>query len=75
MIETQFSKPIKVFKSNNAQEYKAHEFTSILHQFGIVPHSSCVDTSQQNGKAEHKLCHILDVVHATTIAASTPSQL
>ena len=45
MIETQFSKPIKVFKYDNAQEYKAHEFTSIQHQFGIVPHSSCADTS------------------------------
>ena len=74
MIETRFSKPIKVFKSDNAQEYKAHEFTSILHQFGIVPHSSCPSTSQQNGRAERKLRHILDVVHATTIAASTPSQ-
>ena len=74
MIETQFSKPIKVFRSDNAQEYKAHEFTSILHQFGIVPHSSCPGTSQQNGRAERKLRHILDVVRATTIAASTPSQ-
>ena len=74
MIETQFSKPIKVFRSDNTQEYKAHEFTSILHQFGTVPHSSCAGISQQNGKAECKLCHILDVVHATTIAASTPSQ-
>ena len=74
MIETQFSKPIKVFRSDNAQEYKAHEFTSILHQFGTVPHSSCPDTSQQNGRAKRKLRHILDVVRATTIAASTPSQ-
>ena len=46
MIETQFSKPIKVFRSDNAQEYKAHEFTSTLHQFGIVPHSSYPGTSQ-----------------------------
>ena len=45
MIETQFSKLIKVFKSDNAEEYKAHEFTSILHQFGTVPQSSCVGTS------------------------------
>ena len=45
MIKTRFSKPIKVFISDNAQEYKAHEFTSILHQFGIVPHSSCPGTS------------------------------
>ena len=74
MIDTRFSKPIKVFRSDNAQEYKAHEFTSILHQFGIVPHFSCVGTSQKNGRAEHKLRHILDVVYATTIAASTPSQ-
>ena len=75
MIETQFSKPIKVFRFDNAQEYKAHKFTSILHQFCIVPHSSCPGTSQQNGRAECKLRHILDVVCATTIAASTPSQL
>ena len=74
MIETQFSKPIKVFRSDNAQEYKAREFTSILHQFGTVPHSSCTSTSHQNGRVEHKLRHILDVVHATTIAASTPSR-
>ena len=74
MIETQFSKPIKFFRSDNAQEYKAHEFTSILHQFGIVPHLSCTGTSQQNGRAERKLRHILDVVRATTISAYTPSQ-
>ena len=73
IIETQFSKPIKVFRSDNAQEYKAHEFTSILHQFGIVPHSSCPGTSQQNGRAERKLLHTLDVVRDTTIAAFTPS--
>ena len=39
-----------------------------------VPHSSCVDTSQKNGRVECKLRHILDVVCATTIATSTPSQ-
>ena len=74
MIETQFSKPIKVFRSDNAQEYKAHEFTSILHQFGTVSHSSYARASQQNGKAECKLRHILAVVRATTIYAFTPPQ-
>ena len=74
MIEAQFSKLIKVFRSDNAQEYKAHEFTYILHQFGTIPHSSCAGTSQQNGNVERKLRHILDVVRATIIAASTPTQ-
>ena len=36
MIETQFSKPIKVFRFDNAQEYKAHEFTSILFLIPLV---------------------------------------
>ena len=74
MIEAQFSKPIKLFRSHNAQEYKANELTSILHQFGTIPHSSCAGTSQKSGRAESKLHHILDVVRATTISASTPSQ-
>ena len=74
MIETQFYKPIKVFRSDNAQEYKAHEFIYILHQFGIVPYPSCAGTSQQNGRVERKLRHILDVVRATTIATFAPSQ-
>ena len=74
MIETRFSKPIKIFRSDNTQEYKVHEFTAILHQFGTIPHSSCASTFQQNGKAECKLRPILDVVRSTTIAISTPSQ-
>ena len=41
---------------------------------GTICHSSCADTSQQNGSVERKLCHILDVVRATTIAASTLTQ-
>ena len=45
MIETQFSKPIKIFRSDNAKKYKAHEFTFILHKFDIVPHSSYAGTS------------------------------
>ena len=45
MIETQFSKPIKVFRSDNAQEYKSHEFIDILNQSGTIPYSSCVGTS------------------------------
>ena len=65
MIEAQFSKPIKVFRYDNAQDYKAHEFTSILHQFSTIPHPSCAGTSHQNGRAERKFRHILDVVRAT----------
>jgi hypothetical protein len=72
MIQTQYSKAIKVFRSNNAREYRKTDFFTILKHYGIIFHISCVGTSQQNGQAERKIHHILDTVRAFTNAASTP---
>jgi hypothetical protein len=49
MIQTQFSRTIKVFRSDNAQEYHDKSFLSILDSNGTLPHYSCPYTSQQNG--------------------------
>uniref|UniRef100_A0A2N9EJA1 Integrase catalytic domain-containing protein n=1 Tax=Fagus sylvatica TaxID=28930 RepID=A0A2N9EJA1_FAGSY len=71
---TQYSKAIKVFRSDNAREYRQTDFsTTILKHYGTVFHTSCAGTSQQNGRAERKLRHILDTVRALTNAASTPA--
>uniref|UniRef100_A0A2N9HUB6 Integrase catalytic domain-containing protein n=1 Tax=Fagus sylvatica TaxID=28930 RepID=A0A2N9HUB6_FAGSY len=67
-----YSKAIKVFRSDNAREYRQTEFSSILKHYGTIFHTSCAGTSQQNGRAERKLRHILDTVRALTNAASTP---
>ena len=68
MIQTQYSKAIKVFRSNNVQEYRQ---TTILKHYGTIFHTSCADTSQKNGRVEHKLRHILDIVRALTNVVST----
>jgi hypothetical protein len=47
-------------------------FFTILKHYGTIFYTSCVGTSQQNGRTEHKLHHILDTVRALTNAASTP---
>uniref|UniRef100_A0A2N9IU69 Integrase catalytic domain-containing protein n=1 Tax=Fagus sylvatica TaxID=28930 RepID=A0A2N9IU69_FAGSY len=70
---TQYSKAIKVFRSDNAREYRQTDFSTILKHYGTIFHTSCVGTSQQNGRAERKLRHILDTVRALTNAASTPA--
>uniref|UniRef100_A0A2N9IPC5 Integrase catalytic domain-containing protein n=1 Tax=Fagus sylvatica TaxID=28930 RepID=A0A2N9IPC5_FAGSY len=70
---TQYSKAIKVFRSDNAREYRQTDFSTILKHYGTVFHTSCAGTSQQNGRAERKLRHILDTVRALTNAASTPA--
>jgi hypothetical protein len=72
MVQTQYSKAIKVFRSDNAREYRQTDFSTILKHYGTIFHTSCAGTSQQNGRAERKLRHILDTVRALTNAASTP---
>jgi transposase InsO family protein len=72
MVQTQYSKAIKVFRSDNARKYRQTDFSTILKHYGTIFHTSCAGTSQQNGRAERKLRHILDTVRALTNAASTP---
>ena len=72
MIQTQCSKAIKVFRSDNAQEYRQTVFFTILKHYRAIFHTTCASTSQQNGRAECKLRHILDTVRAFTNVASTP---
>ena len=72
MIETQFNHTVKVFRSNNAQEYNDKSFLSFLDRHGTLFQWSCPYTSQQNGHAERKHRHILDVVRILLISASLP---
>jgi len=73
MVETQFSKRIKVFRSDNALEYTQQAFQNILKHYGTAPHLSCPGTSQQNGRAERKLRHILDTVRALLLSSLVPT--
>ena len=73
MVETQFSKRIKIFGSNNALEYTQYAFQAVLHSYGTVHQLTCPGTSQQNGRVERKLRHILDTVHALLLSAKVPA--
>ena len=52
MVETQFFKCIKIFRSDNAFEYTQYAFQAVLHSYGTVHQLTCLGTSQQNSKAE-----------------------
>ena len=73
MVETQFSKHIKIFQSDNALEYTQYAFQAVLHSYGIVHHLTCPGTSQQNGRAERKLRHILNAVRALLLSTKVPT--
>ena len=45
MVETQFSKHIKIFRFNNALEYTQYAFQAVLHSYGIIHQLTCPGTS------------------------------
>ena len=61
MIQNQFQTNIQVFKTDNARDFFNSILGSYLQSHGIVHQSSCVDTPQQNGVAERKNRHLLEV--------------
>ncbi|PKA63925.1 Retrovirus-related Pol polyprotein from transposon TNT 1-94 [Apostasia shenzhenica] len=64
MISTQFQSKIQVLKTDNAKEYFNSTLGPYLSKHGIIHISSCVDTPQQNGVAERKNRHLLEVARA-----------
>ena len=73
MVETQFFKRIKNFQSDNALEYTQYAFQVVLHSYVTIHQLTCLGTSQQNGRAKRKLCHILDTVHSLILSAKVPT--
>ena len=73
MIQTQFSRPIKIFRADNAMEYKESNFLKFLCQQTISQYP-CPGTSQQNGRAERKHRHILDTVRTLHISSGCPER-
>ena len=62
MVSTQFQKSIKFRHSGLWGEYRSTEFNSNLAEKGILHKKSCPHTPQQNGIAERKNRHLLEIV-------------
>lgn len=75
MVQNQYQTNIQVFRSDNGKEY----FNTILDDFflknGIVHQSSCPNTPQQNGVAERKNRHLLEVARALLFSSKVPNYL
>jgi len=75
MVQTQFQTNIKVLRTNNGREYYNSMLNSYLQKNGIIHQSSCVDTPQQNGVAERKNRHLLEVTRLLMLATNVPKQI
>ena len=72
MIYNQFHKRIRLFRSDNANEYLCREVNKYMEQNGIIHQSSCVNTPQQNGVAKRKIGHIMSSARALLFEGNCP---
>ena len=63
-IQNQFNVSIKTLRTDNAGEYFSNVLGSYLSEHGIIHQSSCADTPSQNGVAERKNRHLLEIARA-----------
>ena len=61
LVEKQFNSTIRQFQSDNGGEYCSTLFKQFFSDNGIFHRLSCPHTSQQNGLAERKHRHIMDM--------------
>lgn len=72
MAETKFGRKIKMFRSDIGGKYTSKEFQIYLLDIGIERQTSCAYTLEQNGVAEHKNRHLLEVARALLIGMNVP---
>ena len=74
MIQTQFHTKIQILHTDNGTKYFNHSLSTYLQENGIIHQSSSINTLQQNGIAEQKNSHILEVARALLFTSHMPSQ-
>ena len=75
MVVTQFGIQIKVLRSDNGGEYFKQELTEFMHSVGVIHQTTCPYSPQQNGVAERKNRHLLEITRSLLIDGHVPSHL
>ena len=71
-MENHLGTSIKTLQTDCGGEYTNNEFHNFCSNFGIIHQFTCPRTSQQNGVAEHKYRHIVDMAFTLISQSSLP---
>lgn len=74
LVKTQFGCTIKTLRTDNELEHLDTAIQNFMIENGIYHQTSCTYTPQQNGVAEQKNRHLLEVTRAIMFAINIPKQ-
>ena len=74
-VKNHFNVQVQVIRSDNGTEYVNKVFGTFLSEHGILHQTSCPDTPPQNGVAERKNRHILEVARSLMFTMNVPKFL
>ncbi|KAJ0456204.1 putative RNA-directed DNA polymerase [Helianthus annuus] len=72
LVLTQFKKKIKIFRSDNGTEFVNNKMNVFCKTKGILHQTSCAYTPQQNGVAERKHRHLLNLARSLLFQSGVP---
>ncbi|GKB95546.1 ribonuclease H-like domain-containing protein, partial [Tanacetum coccineum] len=72
LVFTQFGKKVKIVRSDNETEFVNHHLSNFFKDLGIIHQNSCAYTPQQNGVAERKHRHLLNVARSLMFQGGIP---
>ncbi|PRQ16309.1 putative RNA-directed DNA polymerase [Rosa chinensis] len=72
LVENQFDTKIKSLRCDNGGEYTSAVFQSFLSNNGIAQQFSCPHTPEQNGMAERKHRHLIELTRTLFAQSSLP---
>ena len=75
MVQTQYNAQIKMLRSDNGREYFSKSLQNFFAEKGVIHQSSCIDTPAQNGIAERKNRHLLEVTRTLMFSTKIPKYL
>jgi len=75
LVANQFNARIRIIRTDNGKEYVNNDFRVYLSEHGIIHQTTCPSTPPQNGVAERKNRHLLEVARSMMFQMNVPKYL
>jgi transposase InsO family protein len=75
LVSNQFSAKVQIIHTDNGTKYVNNEFMSYTSNHGIIHQTTCPSTPPQNGVAEQKNRHVLEVARSMVFKMNVPKYL